>query len=177
MKKFLKEKGGVDQYPDVTIQWIFHHNPELLIFDESGKQTEKVALDKYDYNGLHELFKRHFRSKAEAAPSGMQPAQVRQLRDDVLRLADRSASPSAATSPDDPLLHDASAPQPEPTGWRLADSLAEIGMTTTAVWLLMTVASLGACALCSWQGRQGPKPGWRAGRAAQNEEDNVCHVA
>ena len=88
------------------------------------------------------------------------------------RLVDSSTTPS---SPD--LLHDASAPQPETTGWRLADSLAEIGMTTTAVWLLMTVASLGACALCSWQGRQGPKPGWRAGRAAQNEEDNVCHVA
>ena len=65
VKRFLKEKGGVDQYPDVKIEWIFHHNPDLNIY-EDGKLLQKIDLAKYDYDGLHTLFRSHFRTKVRA---------------------------------------------------------------------------------------------------------------
>ena len=50
------------------------------------------------------------------------------------RLVQNSASTSALSSPS--LLRDANAPQPD-SGWRIADSLAELGLSTTGMLLLM----------------------------------------
>ena len=65
MKRFLKEAGGIDQYPDVAIQWIFHHEPELLVFDAAGTQIRKIDLASYNYQELHDLFKKTFRHKSD----------------------------------------------------------------------------------------------------------------
>lgn len=59
MKRFLKEAGGVDQYSDVTIKWIRHHNPDLEVFVD-GRKTQTIDLSGYSTSGLHELFSRHF---------------------------------------------------------------------------------------------------------------------
>ena len=66
MKRFLKEAGGIDQYPDVKIEWIFHHNPDLFVFQD-GKQLQSIDLSRYDYEGLHTLFKQHFRTSGAFA--------------------------------------------------------------------------------------------------------------
>ena len=76
MKRFLKESGGVDQYPSVRIEWIRHHTPELAIFRD-GSKIQTIDLSGYNYNGLHELFSKHFaragRALADADAGGSTP--------------------------------------------------------------------------------------------------------
>ena len=61
MKRFLKEAGGIDQYPDVSITWIFHHEPQLFVYDALGRQVNKIDLATFDYPALHRLFQTNFR--------------------------------------------------------------------------------------------------------------------
>ena len=49
----------------MAIQWIFHHEPELLVFDASGTQIRKIDLANYNYQELHDLFKKTFRHKSD----------------------------------------------------------------------------------------------------------------
>ena len=49
----------------MAIQWIFHHEPELLVFDASGTQIRKIDLASYNYQELHDLFKKTFRHKSD----------------------------------------------------------------------------------------------------------------
>jgi len=69
VKRFLKEPGGVDQYPDVTIKWIRHHNPDLDIF-VNGAKTRTIDLSRYTTSGLHELFSQHFVRRGARAAAG-----------------------------------------------------------------------------------------------------------
>jgi len=66
VKQFLKASGGVDQYPDVKLEWIRHHSPELTIY-EDGRAAHTVDLSKLDYPGLHTLFSQHFPKAGDAA--------------------------------------------------------------------------------------------------------------
>ena len=50
----------MDQYPDVKIEWIRHHNPELNVIDENGKTFKTIDLGPYDFKALHELFAKYF---------------------------------------------------------------------------------------------------------------------
>ena len=52
-------------YPDVKIEWIFHHNPDLILYGEDGSQEKSIDLANYNYEQLHELFKTHFRTKVQ----------------------------------------------------------------------------------------------------------------
>ena len=45
MKRFLKESGGVSEYPDVTIEWIRHHNPDLAIY-QNGVKIQTMSIEK-----------------------------------------------------------------------------------------------------------------------------------
>lgn len=47
--------------PDVVTQWIFHRSPELVVYDESGRQVRRISLANYDYEQLHTLFRSNFR--------------------------------------------------------------------------------------------------------------------
>ena len=49
----------------MAIQWIFHHEPELLVFDAAGTQIRKIDLASYNYQELHDLFKKTFRHKSD----------------------------------------------------------------------------------------------------------------
>lgn len=49
----------MDQYPDVRIEWIRHHNPELDIF-ENGRKVQTIDLSPYTTTKLHDLFSKHF---------------------------------------------------------------------------------------------------------------------
>ena len=151
----------------MKIQWIFHHNPDLILYGEDGSQEKTIDLAKYNYEELHQLFKTHFRTKVQQRASHMphtclarashaprprltRACLARALHVPLTRLprASRRANPVSPAAPPPvqemvggrrlyaanattssretlPLLHDASAPQPDLPGWRLADTLAE----------------------------------------------------
>ena len=45
------------------MQWIRHHNPNLIILDDSGRETERVSLDGYSKARLGALLdKRGFKN-------------------------------------------------------------------------------------------------------------------
>ena len=44
----------------MKIQWIFHDNPDLIVYGEDGSQEKTIDLAKYNYEELHQLFKTHF---------------------------------------------------------------------------------------------------------------------
>lgn len=49
----------------MKIEWIFHHNPDLILYGEDGSQEKSIDLANYNYEQLHELFKTHFRTKVQ----------------------------------------------------------------------------------------------------------------
>lgn len=63
MKRFVKGNEGVVTYQDITIQYIPHHNPDLVFYDSQDKEItspeayKRRDLSHYTYPGLHELFK------------------------------------------------------------------------------------------------------------------------
>lgn len=63
MRKFLKQRGGVDEYEQVTISWIRGTDPTLFVYDLHGAVMETVKLAKYDFAQLHELFSAKFKRK------------------------------------------------------------------------------------------------------------------
>ena len=140
----------------MKIQWIFHHNPDLILYGEDGSQEKTIDLAKYNYEELHQLFKTHFRTKVQHRAHLTHASHVphtclaRALHVPLTRLtrASRRENPVSPAAPPPvqemvggrrlyaanattssretlPLLHDASAPQPDLPGWRLADTLAE----------------------------------------------------
>ena len=67
VKAFLRRPGGVDQYPDVTVQWKLHHKPELHGYDAESRVIKRIDLSGYDTAGLHALFASHF-ARSDVAP-------------------------------------------------------------------------------------------------------------
>ena len=61
MKAFLRRPGGIDQYPDVTVNWKLHHSPKLHVYDASNREIKTVDLSPLKTPELHGLFAAHFR--------------------------------------------------------------------------------------------------------------------
>ena len=60
VKSFIKDKGHVDQYPQISVKFIGGHNPDLVIYDDNKEEIERIDLTKYDKDGteaLHALVK------------------------------------------------------------------------------------------------------------------------
>ena len=58
IKRFVKESGGVDLYPDVRLEYIMEHNPDLVIMDASGHEANRIDLTKYpSFESLHQLMR------------------------------------------------------------------------------------------------------------------------
>jgi hypothetical protein len=100
VKRFLKEAGGIDQYPDVSITWIFHHEPQLFVYDALGRQVNKIDLATYDYAALHRLFKTSFRV-LERIPA----AELAELAEIANRTKSAQATASKVVSPYHPHVH------------------------------------------------------------------------
>jgi len=67
VKRFLKEPGGVDQYSMVKIEWIRHHNPDLVVEDDDGRKRT-LDLSMYSYKQLHALFQAEFKPPTSVVP-------------------------------------------------------------------------------------------------------------
>ena len=124
MKRFLKERGGIDQYNGVRIEWIRHHTPELIVTDENGKQST-IDLSVYKYADLHALFRKKFALKSTVesatATTGRALAAAISTRDTPMDapIGAPSAVPTTSLSNDAHLL------QPELIGPQMAETTAE----------------------------------------------------
>ena len=54
----MKEEKKHKEYFDLDMKWIQHHNPDLVILDDSGREKERIDLSPYDYNGVTNLLAR-----------------------------------------------------------------------------------------------------------------------
>lgn len=54
-RKFIKDPGHADTYKGLKINFIPHHNPDLVFFDKHGKELERLDLGRYSCDQLHTL--------------------------------------------------------------------------------------------------------------------------
>jgi len=66
VRKFLKQRGGVDLYTGVTVSWIRGFDPTLYVYNEQGAAVKTTRLAQYDFNQLHQLFSAHFSKRSSA---------------------------------------------------------------------------------------------------------------
>lgn len=55
MRKFLREDETWKQYKNVEMQWIDHHNPDLVVLDKQGRERERIDLSPYSFAQITEL--------------------------------------------------------------------------------------------------------------------------
>lgn len=67
VKKFLKEPGHIDKYPEIKIRWVGGHNPDLVIFGAGDEEAERIDLTAYrSVESLHALVEeKGFRKKGD----------------------------------------------------------------------------------------------------------------
>jgi hypothetical protein len=59
VRNFLKTSERWKDYADVDVQWIRHHNPDLVILDSSGdKVVKRFDLNGYTEERLEQLLER-----------------------------------------------------------------------------------------------------------------------
>ena len=62
MRQFLKEDEKWKDWEELEIEWIHHHNPDLLILDDRGKEKERIDLNGYTADKIEKLLaKKGFR--------------------------------------------------------------------------------------------------------------------
>ena len=139
----------MDEYPDVRIEWIRHHNPELAVFVD-GAKTQTIDLSGYNYGALHRLFASHF-TRRQAG---------RALAVDAEHSANRSVNSTGAPVPAPVRSYDAAVPKPTPSGWHAADvdRIAELGSPTYLVLLALSAIALVLLARCSLRRPAPSKP-------------------
>lgn len=57
MRRFIKEPGHADTYAGLKVNFIPHHNPDLVFFDEHGKEVERLDLGPYSTQQIHDLMR------------------------------------------------------------------------------------------------------------------------
>jgi len=58
VRKFLKEDERWKEYESLDMQWIRHHNPDLVVLDDKGKEKERIDLNGYTASRLETLLER-----------------------------------------------------------------------------------------------------------------------
>lgn len=66
VRKFIKEPGHADTYRGLKVNFIPHHNPDLVFFDEHGKEIERLDLGRYNCDQIHELMQEKGFSRKKA---------------------------------------------------------------------------------------------------------------
>jgi hypothetical protein len=44
VRTFVKERGHADRYRDLSVNYIDHHNPDLVLFDDAGEELQRIDL-------------------------------------------------------------------------------------------------------------------------------------
>lgn len=56
VRKFILGKGNADAYVGLKLNFIPHHSPVMVFFDEKGTEDDTIDLSTYTFDGLEELF-------------------------------------------------------------------------------------------------------------------------
>lgn len=54
-RRFIKEPGHADTYLGLKVNFIPHHNPDLVFFNEHGEEKERLDLGTYSLQQIHDL--------------------------------------------------------------------------------------------------------------------------
>jgi len=191
VKRFLKDHGGIDQYPDVSIEWLRHHNPDLTIY-ENGKVLQTIDLSRYNHKQLHELFAQHF------ARSGRMLTGTERGEESSSTSSDSNSSdamPRSRPQKNRESAHDAALPQPNDSSrgrqaaelQPLSSSAADLGGGTYPFRPQLVGGVLLSVAIGAWvalrRGRLHRRANGKVARIvepvheAETDEDSVRHVA
>jgi len=55
VRRFIKEPGHADTYFGLKVNFIPHHNPDLVFFNEHGEEKERLDLGRYNTEQIHKL--------------------------------------------------------------------------------------------------------------------------
>lgn len=55
VRRFIKEPGHADTYAGLKVNFIPHHNPDLVFFNEHGEERERLDLGRYSTVQIHKL--------------------------------------------------------------------------------------------------------------------------
>lgn len=71
MRRFIKEPGHADTYVGLKVNFIPHHNPDLVFFNQHGEELERLDLGRYSCDQIHALMqKKGFRRKQKKSFKG-----------------------------------------------------------------------------------------------------------
>lgn len=80
MKAFLRRPGGVDQYPQVRVEWKLHQRPQLYAYDSTGKAIGKPHdLSHLSHDGLHDFFSKHYTRDSTVTPPSAATRMYRRI--------------------------------------------------------------------------------------------------
>lgn len=54
-RRFIKEPGHADTYVGLKVNFIPHHNPDLVFFNQHGEEMERLDLGRYSTQQIHDL--------------------------------------------------------------------------------------------------------------------------
>ncbi len=64
MRQFLKEDEKWKDWEELDMEWIHHHNPDLVILDDRNQEKERIDLNGYTAQRLEQLLtKKGFRRR------------------------------------------------------------------------------------------------------------------
>ena len=55
MKRYLKEEERWKDWENSDMKWISHHNPDLVILDDAGKEKERMDLQGFTVYKLEKI--------------------------------------------------------------------------------------------------------------------------
>lgn len=55
VRRFIKEPGHADTYKGLKVNFIPHHNPDLVFFNQHGEEIERLDLGRYTCDQIHKL--------------------------------------------------------------------------------------------------------------------------
>ena len=57
MRRYLREEERWKEWENMEMKWISHHNPDLVILDENGKEKERMDLQGFTVDKLEKILK------------------------------------------------------------------------------------------------------------------------
>jgi len=59
VRRFVLAKGNADAYVGLRINFIPHHSPVLVLFDEKGNDKEEIDMSPLNFQELQDLMASH----------------------------------------------------------------------------------------------------------------------
>ena len=55
MRRYLKEEERWKEWENMEMKWISHHNPDLVILDDNGREKERMDLQGFTVDKLEKI--------------------------------------------------------------------------------------------------------------------------